>query len=118
MKDHIELRRLRLDCLIGVEPAERQQPQPIILDIKLYGDWGPAARGDNLAAAVDYAELHQRIVALVQNSKFHLLEALAQAVAEVVLAEKRVTAVEVVIEKPAALAGLGSVAVALQRQRP
>lgn len=115
--DTIHIRQLALECIIGVDARERELAQDVILSISLHGDFREAGAHDRLRDAVDYAALRTKIIALVEASRFQLLEALAQAVADVCLAEKRVTAVDVVVEKPGAFSGHGIVAVEIHRTR-
>lgn len=60
---------------------------------------GQAARTDALADTVDYGEVARRAARVVEGERFTLLEALAQAIAEAVLAEPRVAAVTVSVRK-------------------
>lgn len=116
--DSIHIRQLSLECVIGVEPREREHKQDVIVSATLHGEFREAGCHDRLAAAVDYAAVRDRIVAMVETSQYRLIEALAQAVADLCLAEKRVEAVDVVVEKPGAFYGHGSVAVEIHRDRP
>ncbi|MBU4199515.1 MAG: dihydroneopterin aldolase [Verrucomicrobia bacterium] len=113
--DSIHIRQLPLECIIGVESRERQLAQHVIISISVHGDFREAGVNDRLQDAVDYVALRDRIVALVENSRFHLIEALAQAVADICLAEKRIVAADVVVEKPGAFSGHGAVAVEIHR---
>jgi dihydroneopterin aldolase len=115
--DTIHIRQLKLACIIGTEARERRRKQAVVVSVRLHGDFRKAGRSDRLADAVDYAAMRDRIAAAVQVSRCQLLEALAQAVADVCLAESKVAAVEVLVEKPGALAGRGAVAVEIRRRR-
>jgi len=115
--DTIHIHRLKLACIIGTERRERARRQAVVVSVGLHGDFRKAGRRDRLEDAVDYAAVRDRIVALVKASRFHLLEALAQAVADICLKEKQVAAVDVVVEKPGALGGQGRVAVEIHRAR-
>ena len=115
--DTIHIQQLSLECVIGVEPRERRHKQDVIISVRLHGEFQEAGRNDRMQATVDYAVVRERIVAQVENSRFHLLESLARAVADICLAEQRVAAVDVVVEKPGAFLGHGSVAVEIHRAR-
>lgn len=110
--DLIELRKLRAECVVGVYPSERTQPQPLLVDLALHFDARPAARGGGLAASIDYAKLAGEVRFLLAASRFHLLETAAEALARYLLApptedvpRARVQAVSVRLSKPRALAG-------------
>ncbi len=116
--DSIHIRQLSLSCKIGVTARERRRQQTVILNVSLHGDFLAAAQRDRLEDALDYISMRESIAKLVQNSRFHLLEALAQAVAQLCLAEPRVAAVDVLLEKPLASAGPTRLAVEIRRTRP
>ncbi len=115
--DTIYIRDMKFACIIGTERRERARRQAVVVSVGLHGDFRKAGRSDRLADAMDYAALCDRIAARVRSSRFHLLEALAEAVAGICLAEKHVAAVEAVVEKPGALSGRGRVAVEIRRAR-
>ena len=115
--DALELVDLSLNCIIGTQPHERVQKQTVMLSLLLYGDFTQAGQEDCLEQAVDYAALHEAVTALVENSQFKLVEALAQAVARLCLEYSQVQAVEVAVEKLNALAGHGRARVRIFRSR-
>src|SRR3546814_12409477 len=82
----IELRGLRLSGIVGVLPHGQAQPQPLELDIDVMLDLAPAGASDGLDATVDYGELCSVAEAVVASSSYALLEALATAVADPLLA--------------------------------
>ncbi len=97
--DRIELRDLRVVATHGVLPEEQRRPQPFSLDLDLWVDVGAAAISDDLSDAVDYSAAVDAAVAVVRGQSRRLLESLAVAVAEAVLADRRVHTVQVVIRK-------------------
>jgi 7,8-dihydroneopterin aldolase/epimerase/oxygenase len=114
----ILLRGLAARCVIGVRPWERRRRQRVVLDVALTADLGAAASTDDLAQALDYKVLKDDILAHVRTSSFRLLEALAASVADLVLADPRVRAVDVTVDKPGALTGARSIAVRIRRTAP
>lgn len=120
MADRIELRALRTMAVHGVLPEERSRPQPFEVDLDLVADLDRAARTDELADTVDYAVLAERVMKVVEGPSFYLVEALAAAIADTVLADERVREVTVTVRKlrPAMAVAVGSVGVRLQRTRP
>ena len=100
MADSIELRGLRLSAIVGVLPHEREQPQPLELDLDVLVDLGTAGQTDALEDTVDYGALCNAAEEVVAHSSFGLLEALAEHVATAVLAQDgRVEAVTVAVRK-------------------
>ncbi len=115
--DRLQLRGLRLRCIVGVREEERRLRREVILTVTLHADLREACRGDRLEHTVDYSALAGRIEALVEGSSFQLIEALAEAVAQLCLREERVQRVEVLLEKPGALRSGRAAAVQILRER-
>jgi dihydroneopterin aldolase len=115
--DTIRIRELRVPCHIGTTEPERARLQEVSLDITLHVGLAEAGRSDRLEDTVDYGELAARLTALVGSSSFHLLEALAEAVASDCLRDPRVSRVEVQLDKPRAVPLAGSAAVRIVRER-
>lgn len=102
MTDRLALRGLRLRGRHGVFPAERELGQVFVVDVVLHLDTAGAAASDDLAATVDYGALAQALAAVVAGEPVVLVETLAQRLADRVLAEPLVEAVEVSVHKPQA----------------
>lgn len=115
--DRIHIRELRIRCILGLRAWERRKKQEIAIDITLHADLRAACRTDDIAETVDYSTLKQRVIDMVEASRFQLVERLAQAVADLCLEEKCVRRVEVTIDKSGALRFARSVAVSLTRDR-
>lgn len=115
--DQIHIRDLRVRCIIGVYPEERGERQDVNIQITLYADLAAAGRSDDLADTVDYKALKQQVVAMVEGSSFLLVERLAEAIAELCLAQPRVQRARVIVEKPGALRFARTVAVEIVRDR-
>ena len=104
--------RLRLDgidvdCVIGDLPEERERPQRLRVDVELaVGE--KAAESDDLADAVDYAELAKSIRAALIDAKCRLIERAAKVVRDICMADRRVTAARVAVTKAGAVPHLAS----------
>src|SRR5664279_2225025 len=101
--DHITLHGLKTDCIIGFIDWERRVRQTVVLDLAFPCDCLRAARTDDVADTVDYKRVAKRVLAFVEASEFHLIETLAQRVAEIMLAEFSLAWVRVNINKPGAI---------------
>ncbi|MEN6428559.1 MAG: dihydroneopterin aldolase [Phycisphaerales bacterium] len=115
--DRIFIRDLAIRCIIGVEEYERREKQEVLAQITLDVDLRRAGRTDDLADSVDYSLLKKQILQAAENSRFRLLEALAQCIADECLKQTRVECVRVVVEKPAALRFARTVGVEIVRHR-
>ncbi|MFI7453722.1 dihydroneopterin aldolase [Nonomuraea sp. NPDC049714] len=118
--DRIVLRGLRARGRHGVLAAERELGQEFVVDATLFLDTSPAAAGDDLAKTVDYGELAQALVKVVEGEPVELIETLAQRLADVCLGSEIVESVEVSVHKPAAPIPLpfDDVVVTIERSRP
>jgi D-erythro-7,8-dihydroneopterin triphosphate epimerase len=115
--DKIHIRDLALRCIIGIEPHERDHRQDVMINITLHADLRRPGQTDRIEDTVNYKTIKRKVVDLVENSSFLLVEKLAQQVADVCLAESGVQRVEVALEKPGALRFARSVAVEITRGR-
>jgi dihydroneopterin aldolase len=102
VSDRIELRGLRVRGHHGVFDHERRDGQDFVVDLTVRLDLSKAAASDDLADTLDYGELAQRVAAIVGGEPRDLIETVAGQVAEDVLSDDRVDAVEVVLHKPQA----------------
>jgi dihydroneopterin aldolase len=118
--DRIQLRALRVVGTHGVLAEEKARAQPFEVDLDLTVDLAVAAVTDRLSDTVDYGEVVETAAAIVAGRSFELLEALAGAIAEAVLAsDLRITAVTVHLRKlrPPVPLDLGTVGVQITRRR-
>lgn len=113
--DKIFIRDLLMRAIIGINPDERINKQDVVLNITLYTSQRQAASSDDFSLTVDYKSVKQAIMALVEQSSFGLIEALAQAVADKLLSFEGVSACRVTLDKPGALRFARSVAVEILR---
>ena len=119
MSDRITLRGMRFLGRHGVELEERLEPQPFEVDLILRGDLSAPAASDDLADTVDYSAAFSLVGEVVEGRSYRLIEALAGAIADAVLAAHAVDDVEVRVRKPKApLPGaFDTVEVRLRRRR-
>ncbi len=113
--DYIYIRDLAVNCIVGINPRERVEPQTVLVNIRLACDLSPAAASDDIADTVNYKTLKDELVAHLAASSYFLIETMAQAVADICLAKPGVERVRVSIDKPDALTGARSVAVEIER---
>lgn len=85
--DHIRLQNLVFYGYHGVHPEERTRGKRFFLDVDLGLDLRSAGRADDLAAAVDYAQVYRVVREVNEGRQFTLLEGLAEEIAARLLAE-------------------------------
>ena len=79
--DVIEIRGLRVLCIVGVLPEEREREQPLEIDVELFGDLRAAGRSDDLNDTVNYGHVAEAVAALCVRAEALLLERLAYLIA-------------------------------------
>jgi FolB domain-containing protein len=115
--DRILISDLSARCILGINEEERREKQAVLINLSIFADLSRASASDRIEDAVDYRSLKKRILTVVEASRYHLVEALAEAVARVCLAEPGVVKVQVRVEKPGALRFARSVGVEITRPR-
>ncbi len=95
----IELYGLELHGFHGVLEEERRDGQTFLFDLELDADVA-AARSDDLAETIDYREIVACVREISDGRAFELLEALAEALADALLARFPVSRVRVRVRKP------------------
>ena len=119
MADRIELRGLTVRGHHGVFEHERRDGQEFVVDITVWIDLDRAAASDDLTDTLDYGALAARVTDIVGGPARNLIETVAAEVADDVMGDERVHAVEVVVHKPQAPIPLAfdDVAVTIRRSR-
>ena len=102
MADRIELRGLTVRGHHGVFDHERADGQDFVVDITVWIDLADAAASDDLADTYDYGVLAERAAAIIAGPPRNLIETVAGEIAEDVMNDQRVHAVEVTVHKPQA----------------
>ncbi|MDH3206968.1 MAG: dihydroneopterin aldolase [Gemmatimonadota bacterium] len=105
--DRIVVPGVPLRARVGVTAEERKAPQDIVVGLVLYLDLRRAGTTDDLANTIDYDAACATATRVVGSRPYHLIEAIAEEVAGIVLDEYDVAAVDVRVEKPGALRARG-----------
>lgn len=115
----MELRGLRVVGVHGALPEEHHRPQPFELDLDLTLANHRAAASDDLGDTADYAAAVAAAAGVVSGPPHRLLESLAAAVADAVLADPALSSVTVAVRKlrPPVPYQLDSAGVRLTRSR-
>lgn len=116
--DKILIRELAVTTIVGTRAEERVTPRTVLFDLELLLDLAPAGKSDDLRKSVNYQVVAKRLTELGRESKFFLIEALAERACALILEEfPAVAAVKLVLDKPGALGCAASVAVEVERRR-
>jgi 7,8-dihydroneopterin aldolase/epimerase/oxygenase len=100
MADRIELRGLMVRGRHGIFDHERANGQDFVVDIIVWIDLVDAAASDSLADTYDYGVLAERAAVIIAGPARNLIETVAGEIAEDVMKDQRVDAVEVTVHKP------------------
>jgi len=103
----------------GVFDFERRDGQPFVVDAVLYTDFTKAAETDDLQYTAHYGEVAELITKHIEGEPLNLIEGLAVRIAEDILANYTVAAVDVTVHKPKApiKVPFGDVTVSVHRER-
>jgi 7,8-dihydroneopterin aldolase/epimerase/oxygenase len=113
--DIIYLKDLRIDTIIGIYDWERRTRQTIILDIEIAANISKAARSDAIEDTLNYKAVAKRLISFVESSEFHLVETLAEHIAEILLNEFNIPWLRLSVNKQGAVRGVRDVGVIIER---
>jgi FolB domain-containing protein len=115
--DQIHIKDLHLRTVIGINAEERRDRQDVLVNIVMDVDMQRAGETDDIGDAVNYRTITKRIIQLVENSQFYLVEKMAAEIAAICLSDPLVEGARVTVEKPGALRFARSVGVTIERGR-
>jgi len=110
---------LRLDVFIGVHEHEKLARQQVSITLHMFvRDDAATARSDDLADHVSYADVIARLKERASSRRHtHLVETLAEEVADLALVDGRVESVVVDVRKTQIIPEAKGVGVIIRRQR-
>ncbi|HEX2493805.1 MAG TPA: dihydroneopterin aldolase [Steroidobacter sp.] len=114
--DKIFLGALTVECIVGIWEWERRVKQTVIIDLELAVDIRRAAASDRIEDTIDYKKVAKRLLAFVGDSQFHLVETLAERIAQLVVMEFGVKWVRVRLNKQGAISGARDVGIEIERR--
>ena len=115
---HVFVHNLVVETTIGVHEYEKKGPQPLTISIDLTVREAPGTLGDNINQVVCYEDVVRNVQAICEAGHVNLIETLAERIAANCLADARVHAVRVRVEKPNAFEECSSVGIEIERLQP
>ncbi|OFX08709.1 MAG: dihydroneopterin aldolase [Alphaproteobacteria bacterium RIFOXYD12_FULL_60_8] len=112
---HVFVRDLVVACRIGVHDHEKQGPQRVRLNLDLAVWDKDVSQSDDIAHVVCYEDIVTKARALVSGEHVHLVETLAERIAQACLENTQVRSVRVRVEKLDVFADAASVGVEIER---
>jgi len=117
--DIVFLRGLRIETTIGIYDWEKAIKQPVVLDLEMATDVARGAASDRIEDALDYKAVSKRLKQFVADSRFELVETLAERCAAIIRDEFGVPWVRLTLNKIGAVSESEGVGVIIERgQRP
>ena len=113
--DRVFIEGLEVDTVIGAYDWERGSRHCLRLDLSFAWDNRPAAAGDDLSKALDYASVSTRILDFADKAQFQLVETFAERLAEVLMNEFHIPWLHLKLTKPGAVAAAKGVGVEIER---
>lgn len=113
--DIIYLRDLRIETIIGIYDWERRIKQTLVLDVEMATDIRQAARSDLIDDTLNYKAVAKRLISFVEESRFQLVETLAEQVAGIIIDEFNVPWLRLQVNKQGAVRGARDVGVIIER---
>ena len=113
--DIVFLRGLRIETVIGIYDWEKEIKQPVILDLEMGADVARAAASDRIEDALNYKAVSKRLQQFVGESRFELVETLAERCAGIIREEFGVRWVRLRLNKIGAVSDATDVGVVIER---
>lgn len=102
--------------VIGIHDTELHHPQPLIIDLHAGVPRARACNTDRIGDTIDYSVVRDRLHDLLRNNKLQLLEAFAEAIADMLLGEFGAHWVRVKVVKPKKFDDVDAVGVLIERR--
>lgn len=115
MSDMIQIRGLRLRCIIGFNPEERRAKQDVVIDMTLFTDLRKGGASDNPDDILNYRTVNKAVIAHVEASEYKTLEALAESITRLAITQYGVPHMQLTVHKPGALRFTDDVMVTIER---
>jgi len=114
----IRIKDLLIRTYIGFNPEELVNKQDVIINLEIETDIPEAAlESDEPDGIFDYKTVTKRIISLVQEGRFKLLEVLTKNILDLIMEDERVQRARVEVDKPHALRFAESVSLEMEAQR-
>jgi len=116
-QDIVFIEDLRIDTIIGIYDWEREVKQTIALDIEMAADITRPASTESIDDALNYKAVAKSLISFTEESRFQLVETLAESLAGIILNEFNVPWCRIKLSKLGAVTGARSVGVIIERGR-
>lgn len=102
--------------VIGIFESELHRPQPVRIDLQAGLPRSRACDTDRIVDTIDYGAVRARLLRLLAEHRLQLLEAFAEAIADILIVEFGAAWARVKVTKPKKFDDLDAVGVQIERQ--
>lgn len=114
----IRVKNLLVRTYIGFNPEELVNKQDVMINLEIKADVpAQALEADEPDGIFDYKTITKRVIALVQDGQFKLLEVLTQKILDIIMEDELVSWARVEVDKPHALRFAESVSCEMEAER-
>lgn len=114
----IRVKNLLIRTYIGFNPEELVNKQDVLINLEIETDIPEAAlESDEPDGIFDYKTVTKKVIALVQEGRFKLLEVLTKKILDLAMEDERVIRAKVEVDKPHALRFAESVSLQMEATR-
>lgn len=114
----IRVKNLLIRTYIGFNPEELVNKQDVVINYEIETDIPKEAmEADEPDGIFDYKSITKKIIALVQEGRFKLLEVLTQKILDLIMEDEKVNWARVEVDKPHALRFAQSVSLEMEAKR-
>src|SRR6056297_170202 len=114
----IRVKNLLLRTYIGFNPEELVNKQDVIINFEIETEISKQAmEADEPVDILDYKTITKKVIKLVQEGRFKLLEVLTQKILDLIMEDEKVQWARVEVDKPHALRFAESVSLSMESRR-
>ena len=114
----IRIKNLLIRTYIGFNPEELVNKQDVIINLEIEANISDMAmEADEPVDIFDYKTITKKIISLVQDGRFKLLEVLTKNILDLIMEDEKVQRAKVEVDKPHALRFAESVSVVMEASR-
>lgn len=114
----IRVKDLLIRTYIGFNPEEMVNKQDVIINFEIETEIPHSAMEmDEPVDILDYKTITKKVITLVQDGRFKLLEVLTQKILDLIMEDEKVKRVRVEVDKPHALRFARSVSMEMEARR-
>jgi D-erythro-7,8-dihydroneopterin triphosphate epimerase len=113
----IKVKNLLLRTYIGFNPDEQVNMQDVVINFEIETDVSNKALAeDDPDDILDYKSITKKVIQLVQEGKFNLLEVLTRKILDLIMENRKVRRAKVEVDKPHALRFAESVSIEMEAE--